>query len=106
MTRRFNKTEQRATLKRKRKWCKEKLPFFIAKERWPPNSPDLNPLDYSIWTELVQAINWVKVVSKSTTVKQLQLAVKKIRQDVVLDRCDVWYSRVRSLTKTNGDYIP
>ena len=78
----------------------------FAKERWPPSSPDLNPLDYSIWIELVQAINWVKVVSKSTMVKQLQLAVKKIRQEVVLDSCDVWYSRVRSLTKTNGDYIP
>jgi len=22
---------------------------FIAKDEWPPNSPDLNPLDYHVW---------------------------------------------------------
>ena len=24
-------------------------PDFIAKDQWPPNSPDLNPLDYHVW---------------------------------------------------------
>jgi len=24
-------------------------PDFIAKNQWPPNSPDLNPLDYHVW---------------------------------------------------------
>lgn len=33
-------------------WCKENLPSFIDKEHWPPNSPDLNPLDYFVWDEL------------------------------------------------------
>ena len=43
------------------KWCGENFPAFIDKNRWPPNSPDLNPLDYSIWNELVQNLNWEKV---------------------------------------------
>jgi len=25
-------------------------PDFIGPEMWPPNSPDLNPADYSIWS--------------------------------------------------------
>jgi len=25
---------------------------FIEPENWPPNSPDLNPADYSVWTAL------------------------------------------------------
>src|SRR6218665_2411371 len=25
------------------------IPDFIEPENWPPNSPDLNPVDYSIW---------------------------------------------------------
>ena len=29
-------------------WCKDSFPSFIDKDHWPPNSPDLNPLDYSI----------------------------------------------------------
>ncbi|XP_065665656.1 uncharacterized protein LOC136087078 [Hydra vulgaris] len=30
-------------------WCHDNFPAFIDKNRWSPNSPDLNPLDYSIW---------------------------------------------------------
>ena len=31
------------------KWYKNNLKFFIRKEKWSPNSSELNPLDYSIW---------------------------------------------------------
>jgi len=28
------------------------VPEFIEPGSWPPNSPDLNPMDYSLWTAL------------------------------------------------------
>ena len=31
-------------------WIQRKIPSFISKEDWPARSPDLNPLDYSIWS--------------------------------------------------------
>ena len=34
-------------------WCKDNFLSFIDKDHWPPNSPDLNPLDDSIWDELL-----------------------------------------------------
>ncbi len=27
---------------------------FIAKDEWPPNSPDLNPLDYHVWGAMLE----------------------------------------------------
>jgi len=36
--------------------CKERRQEFIPPEMWPPNSPDLNPVDYSIWGILHQRI--------------------------------------------------
>jgi len=30
-------------------WLSRNCPEFIRKEEWPPNSPDLNPLDYHVW---------------------------------------------------------
>ena len=33
-------------------WCRTNLPEFISTSEWPPSSPDLNPLDYSIWAFL------------------------------------------------------
>ena len=29
--------------------------IFIAKDQWPPNSPDLNPLDYHVWGAMLEA---------------------------------------------------
>lgn len=33
-------------------WCKANFPRFITPQEWPPYSPDLNPMDYSIWSIL------------------------------------------------------
>ena len=33
-------------------WCKAHFPLFITSQEWPPYSPDLNPLDYSVWSIL------------------------------------------------------
>lgn len=30
-------------------WCTANFPRFITSSEWPASSPDLNPLDYSIW---------------------------------------------------------
>jgi hypothetical protein len=46
------------------------FPSFIDKDHWPPNSPDLNPLDYSIWDKFVHAIDWEKVTFKKTLIEE------------------------------------
>ena len=33
-------------------WCRTHVPGFITSQEWPPYSPDLNPMDYSIWSIL------------------------------------------------------
>jgi len=32
-------------------------PDFIAPSLWPPNSPDLNPVNYQVWSALQQRID-------------------------------------------------
>jgi len=31
-------------------------PDFIAPDMWLPNSPDLNPVDYSVWSVMQQRV--------------------------------------------------
>ena len=38
-------------------WCKNNFDSFLDKNHWPPNSPDLNPLDYFYWSEVLKNIN-------------------------------------------------
>jgi len=35
-------------------WLQTNCPDFIAKDQWPPNSPDLNPLDYHVWGAMLK----------------------------------------------------
>ncbi|KHJ96375.1 hypothetical protein OESDEN_03663 [Oesophagostomum dentatum] len=32
--------------------CQQLFPGFWGKDLWPSNSPDLNPVDFSVWTTL------------------------------------------------------
>uniref|UniRef100_A0A2M4DSA6 Putative dde superfamily endonuclease n=1 Tax=Anopheles darlingi TaxID=43151 RepID=A0A2M4DSA6_ANODA len=41
-------------------WCKDNLPCFISSFEWPAVSPDLNPLDFSIWGYMLGKVNNVK----------------------------------------------
>ena len=47
-------------------WCTKNFPSFVDKDHWPPNSHDLNPLDYCVWNEIAQVIKWNAVRSKKT----------------------------------------
>ena len=73
-------------------WCRGNFPSFIDKERWPANSPDLNPLDYSLWNELTHMMRWNNVSSKPTLINELKRAVKRIRNEVVLESCSFDFS--------------
>ena len=33
-------------------WISDHFPGFITPREWPPYSPDLNPMDYSVWSIL------------------------------------------------------
>ena len=87
------------------KWCKDNFPAFLEKTRWPPNSPDLNPLDYCIWNELVRVIKWDKVTNKQTLIDELKMAVKRVSHEVVLESCLSWTSRLRAVLKNDGGYL-
>ena len=36
--------------------AERETPEFIPPEMWPPNSPDLNPVDYIIWNMLQERV--------------------------------------------------
>lgn len=86
-------------------WCRDNFPDFIVAGRWPPNSPDLNPLDYSVWEELVQAMTWRRVKSKSSLISEIKRGVKRMRQEVILESCKAWTVRVENVCKNGGNYF-
>lgn len=91
--------------KKSQEWCDQHFPCFIDKDHWPPNSPDLNPLDYSIWDELAHQVNWDAVTSKTTLISELKRAVRKVSSDVVFESCSSWTNRLYQLSQRKGSYL-
>jgi len=93
------------THKLTQEWCQKHFPSFIPKDRWPANSPDLNPLDYCIWNELVQGMDWDRVKTKTTLIEQIKRSVKKVRPEVVLESCNDFSKRCYRLLQNDGRYL-
>ncbi|CAF1391729.1 unnamed protein product [Didymodactylos carnosus] len=87
------------------KWCHDHFPAFIPKIRWPPNSPDLCPLDYSLWNELAQAMNWDHITTKGALVDEIKRSIKKVEKEKILLSVRDFTVRLRSIQKNGGNYI-
>ena len=80
------------------------MPELIEPENWPPNSPDLNPVDYSIWDCLQQ------LVYRERDVEHLKEVIlccwAEIAQALVNSAIDQWSSRVDAVIKARGGHRP
>jgi len=50
-------------------YLRSNVPEFIEPENWPPNSPDLNPVDYAVW----EALQHMVYRRKISDIDQLKL---------------------------------
>ena len=87
------------------KWCADHFPNFISKDRWPPNSPDLCPLDYSLWNELAESMDWKNITTKTTLIDEIKRSVKKIEKEKILHSVLDFTVRLRLIQKNGGNYI-
>ncbi|CAK9821600.1 Transposable element Tc3 transposase [Anthophora retusa] len=63
--------------------CEELFPGFWGKDVWPPNSPDLNPMDYSVWSILEQKISG----KRYNTVDTLKRALERSWDEITVEQC-------------------
>jgi transposase len=61
-------------------WISVNCPDFIEKDSWPPNSPDLNPLDYHVWGAMLEKFN--KLNPKPKNIEELKRALQEIWDDL------------------------
>jgi hypothetical protein len=86
-------------------WCKNHFSDFWPYGRWPPNSPDLNPLDYCVWSEFGDRMNWSRITNKNSLVEEIQKGVKNIRVEVVRRSVANWTNRVYKMLQSEGEYV-
>lgn len=86
-------------------WCKRELPDFIAHEDWPSNSPDLNPLDFSVWSVIESKVCSTRHASLDSLKASLIEAWNEMSEDYLRATCDAFVSRLRTCVHKKGGHF-
>ncbi|KAF2368922.1 hypothetical protein FHG87_000312 [Trinorchestia longiramus] len=74
-------------------WIQKNIPSFICKDVWPARSPDLNPLEFSIWSILETRV----LASLHTSLEFLKAKLRReweaIPQEQICTACDAFVNR-------------
>lgn len=91
--------------KRTQQWCKDHFPDFIDSSQWPSSSPDLNPLDYSIWSILEEKACARSHSNLAQLKASLLAAWDEIDEELLCRVVENWPKRLRACVKENGGYF-
>jgi len=67
---------QRATPRSAQNWLRASCSDTITKDQWPPNSSNINPMDYHVWGAMLEAYR--KLKSQPKTSAKLKEALQVI----------------------------
>ena len=93
------------TARSTQEWLKNEIPGFLSKEEWPPSSPDLNPMDFSIWSILQEKAcskphRNVESLKKSLVKEWANIPQEKLRISV-----EAVPLRLKAVIRKKGGYI-
>jgi len=88
-------------------WLGEHCPELISKDEWPPNSPDLNPLDYHVWGMMLQL--YQRYQPKPTNTAELKVALQAIwdelPQEFINKAVLAFRRRLQACIRANGGHF-
>jgi hypothetical protein len=93
------------TAKKTQAWLKENLRGFWDKDMWPPNSPDLNPLDFSIWAKVARDAGKTSHPNLEALEAAIRKAWRSMKADYIKLTCQKFRPRVEAVIARNGGYI-
>ena len=79
--------------------------MFWAKHMWPPNSPDLNPLDYFVWGVVERNTNKSRHHSTDSLKAAIIAEFLNMNKDHLITACERFQSRIAAVIAVGGSYI-
>jgi len=80
-------------------------PTFIEPEMWPPNSPDLNPVHYSIWSVVEERIYQQRIQNTDELRHRLVAVLTDLEQHIVDTAIDQWRCRLTACIRAKGGHF-
>ena len=86
-------------------WLLENIHHHWSPDLWPPNSPDLNPLDYFVWGVLESKINSVHHPDLDSLKASIGQQFALLDNQAVSRACKAFRTRVDKVVASNGAVI-
>lgn len=83
-------------------YLRAETPMFISPDMWPPNSPDLNPIDYKIWGFIQERVYRSAIQNTDDLRKRLVEVWSTMPQSVVDNAIDAWRDRLTACVQARG----
>jgi len=80
-------------------------PAFIPPTLWLPNSPDLNPVDYKVWSVLREQVYKVKVNNAVELCQRMQTVWDELNQRIIDKAIKQWCTCLRACIETIGGHF-
>jgi len=81
---------------------RNETPDFIPPTLWPPNSPDLNPVDYKIWSVIQERVYRTKVRDIEDLRQRIVDVWDGLDQNIIDESVKQWRTRLRACVAANG----
>ena len=82
----------------------QNVPFWRPTD-WPPNSPDLNPLDYAVWSMIVQGACKNRPTSVTALKRKVSAFWNRIDPEKIRAICRKFRPRLEKCVAKNGYYF-
>lgn len=86
-------------------WLKKEFPDFLPRELWPPSSPDLNPMDYSVWSYLESKVCRINHANVDALKSAIQKEWDKMSMDFVSDCIKAFRGRLERVIDARGGHF-
>lgn len=84
---------------------KRETPALISPILWPPNSPDLNPVDYKIWGVLQERMYRERIHDVDHLKRRLVEEWSQFDQTIIDGAIKQWRQRLRACVHANGGHF-
>jgi len=80
------------------------MPGFIGPDMWPANSPDLNPVDYRIWSVMQECVYRTPIRDVAELRQQLATWTE-FQQNIVDEAVEQWRDRLHACVWAEGGHF-
>ena len=86
-------------------WLQKECYNFVPFSHWPPSSPDLNPLDYFVWSYVENITNMSSYNTKASLITTICQVFTELLPALVEKACSQFQICIEAVIEAEGGYI-